>query len=75
MEQLTKHAEESVEIPCQMPEVSDVQAEQIFHVCLSEESAESHDHVSEVFSLPRVVPLAEKYGFKQGRSYDIRNGL
>ena len=92
MEQLTKHAEESVEIPCHMsqvsdvqaesveipchmPGVSDVQAEQIFHVCLSEENAESHDYVSEVFSLPRVVPLAEKYGFKQGRSYDIRSGF
>ena len=67
MEQFIKHVEESVEIPCHTPEVSDVQAESVESPChmpqvsdvqahLSEESAEPHDHVSEVLSLPRVVP-------------------
>lgn len=30
--------------------------------------------VSEVFSVPRICPLAEQRGLKSGKSYDIRNG-
>ena len=47
----------------------------VFHVCLSVETEDQRDRVSEVFSLPRVVPLAETYGFRQSMSYDLGNGL
>ena len=30
--------------------------------------------VSEVFSVPRICPLAEQKGLRPGKSYDIRNG-
>ena len=52
---------------------SKTQCANIFHVHMST-SITHQDGVSEVFSLPRVVPVAEKKGLGPGRSYDQLNG-
>ena len=44
----------------------------IFHAHLRQ--CRSDDEVSEVFSLRRIVPMAEKKGRKGGRSCDLANG-
>ena len=44
----------------------------VFHVHLSQRH--SDDEVSEVFSMPRIVPMAEKKGLRGGRSFDLGNG-
>ena len=47
----------------------------IFQVCLStvDDGASGID-VSEVFSMPRIVPLASQKGLEGGKSFDIANG-
>ena len=50
----------------------DIGESDIFHVHLSQ--SKTDNEVSEVFSMPRIVPMAEKKGLKGGRSFDLANG-
>ena len=62
--ELKQHDHGNVET-CEAPETCD-----LFHVSLEHGSCD----VSEVFSMPRVLPIAERKGVTGMRSYDIGNG-